>query len=349
MDPDGPPGSVPGGPRDSVAFFLSGHSLTDDPLADDIVTTATSLGLEASYNEQIVLGSPIRVRTRGAAGGQTGWDGYSTGKNRGGGSGLNVIAELATPATIEGPYDTLIITERHDLVNTLIWEDTVKFVRHFHDRLVDGNPRGITYVYHSWLSVQDRDDPSGFIAYERAIYPAWECVAERVHVSLAAEGSSSEIVPLPAGIALTDLVELAVAGDVEGLSESTTSATIDRIFADAVHLTPLGAYYVSLVTFATVYRRSPIGASPPAGIDPGLAARLQAIAWDSVSRHFDTDRRGMAACRAYMRDVACDAFGDYMDSPSAASACHNVFGDDYVEGPFRYDAATDADYWYPSP
>ncbi|MDC0741694.1 hypothetical protein [Polyangium mundeleinium] len=68
--------------RTSARMFLSGHSLTDNPLPDHVLTIAQSLGKDFNFNEQIGIGSPIRVRTKGGSFDAPGWPGYSTGKNR---------------------------------------------------------------------------------------------------------------------------------------------------------------------------------------------------------------------------------------------------------------------------
>lgn len=348
------PGTPPTDPQTDVAFFVSGHSLTDDPLASDVVATATSLGFASEFNEQIGIGSPIRIRTRGTNADSTGWSGYSTGKNREG-TGMNVITELSQHATISGPYDALVITERHDIVGTLLWENTVRYLRHFHDRLLDGNPNGTTYVYHSWLPITSRSDLQPFIDYERTMYPVWECIAERVQLSLTAEGSSSHVVAIAAGIALTDLLEAALAGDVPGISGGSTEDVTGRIFGDAgsprpVHLSRVGIYFESLVTFASIFHRSPEGATAPAGIDAATATALQALAWTSVSNHHHATPRGMAACRAYMRDVACDAYGEYHTADAGMiGPCKMAFADNATGRPFHYDAASDAQYWFPDP
>ena len=87
-------------------------------------------------------------------------------------------------------------------LGSLIWNDTVRYLRHFHDRLIDGNPEATTYLYHSWISLDDKDDPARWIAYEREAYWAWQCVATRINQSLAAEGRTDRVLPLPAAASL---------------------------------------------------------------------------------------------------------------------------------------------------
>jgi hypothetical protein len=104
----------------SVSFFISGHSLIDNPFADYLVQITKSFRIESEYNQQIVIGSPIRVRTRGNNPDSKDFSGYQLGKNREG-SGMEILKELRSRSTIRSKqYDYLIITERHDLLSAVI-------------------------------------------------------------------------------------------------------------------------------------------------------------------------------------------------------------------------------------
>ena len=62
------------------------------------------------------------MRTLGDSWDNLDWPGYRTGKNKTG-QDMDVIAELLAPQTL-GPgeqYDTLVITERHDILDTIRW------------------------------------------------------------------------------------------------------------------------------------------------------------------------------------------------------------------------------------
>jgi hypothetical protein len=332
-------------------MFFSGHSLTDNPLPDYVASIAQSLSTTAWWNQQNVVGSPIRIRTRGDNINGTNFTGYSNGKNRSG-SGMNVINELRQPATISGQrYDTLIITERHDFINVLMWEDTVRYTRHFHERLIEGNPQSNTYLYHAWYSVPNKSNPSNWVSYERAVAPAWQCVATRINQSIQSEGRADRVVYMPTGLALASLVERATQGaGVAGVTGSSVRETVDRIFSDDVHLTDMGVYYMALVNYASVYRRSPVGAWAPAGISATQAQSLQAVAWQAVADHFNNFRApDLSQCRAAMRDTVCSAFYNFTNRPDQISSCAGYFSDTTQQNPFYFNAATDRSYWYPAP
>jgi hypothetical protein len=338
-----------GTPRASARLFVSGHSLTDNPLGEQVVAIANSLGggQAAKYNQQIVIGSPIANRTDQPAN----WAGYSRGKNRDG-SGMNVVQELRAPRTLGGDrYDTLVIAERHDLVSVVQWENTVRYLRHFHERLLDGQPQGRTFFYETWWNVPDKRDPGPWVAHERAASRAWQCVVARVNHSLAAEGRADRIVPLPAGAALADLVEQAAAGRVPGLSAATPLETLNRLFSDDVHLTPTGVYYMALVTYASVYERSPVGAWAPAGITAGAASALQERAWQFVQRFYTTHQpAALDECRSFVAQQFCPVYWQLRQNTGAIADCTRTFSAlDAGRNPLYYDAATDRRYWFAAP
>jgi hypothetical protein len=351
-------------PRDAARVFISGHSLVDEPMPSNLEAIARALGKTIQWNRQYVVGSSIRERTRGPEA-SDGWAGYRMGYNRQG-QGLDVIAELRQPRTTDGqPYDTLIITEQHAVLETLVWNDTVRYLRHYHDRFIEGNARGQTYFYEPWLDVGDKNDPQRWIAYERAAAPVWQCIVVRVNHSLAAEGRSDRIVSLPASTALADLIERATRGRVPGISAARVSDTVDRIFEDTVHLTALGSYYMGLVSYSTVYGRSPLGAWAPQGVTPEQARALQQHAWEWISRYYANYRPPtLDQCDALAEGFVVPYWSYVRDTYwrreiGSAQArfrwLRNVagwrwrFSRDNADDPFHYDPETDRSYWFAPP
>ena len=349
--------------------FISGHSLVDQPLPSNLAAIAASLGTPIQWNRQYMVGSSLRARARGAnAAPQAGnWGGYRQGYNREG-ENHDILAEWRAPKTVSGgAYDSLLITEQHGLLGTLVWNDTVRHLRHHHDRFIDGNPQGRTWFHESWLSLNDKNDPRRWIAYERAASPIWQCLATRINVSLAAEGRADRITPLPAGVALAGLIERATQGaGVPGVSAADVRSTVDRIIKDNVHLTELGAYYISLVTYASMFERSPAGAWAPAGVDAVAAKSLQALAWELVETE-RRDRRQLSLdeCQhelqqafianywAYTRDTFWMAelgpVHAWLRWAKYRVQWHWRLRRNGDENPLRHDAASDRSYWLPAP
>ena len=87
-------------------------------------------GHDYGWEQQLAGGSPIRVRTRGNSYDATTFDGYSIGLNRSGHS-KNILRELEAPTSIGASerYDTLVITERNDILATIHVEGTVPYLR----------------------------------------------------------------------------------------------------------------------------------------------------------------------------------------------------------------------------
>jgi hypothetical protein len=340
-----------GGALSKANIFYSGHSLLNNTLPEQTANLANSLSTPLRWNRQIILGSPVRARTRGENPGSASFDGYQTGLNRDG-SNMDVISELRNPQTLSGErYDALIITENHMLGSTLQFEDTVRYVRHFHERFIEGNPQGQSYFSHSWLGIANKSNPAAWIAYERAAAPAWQCVTARINTSLAAEGRSDRMHFLPAGLALATLIERATQGTLEGITAGSTDATVDRIFEDDVHYNAsLGAYFVGLVNYASVFRRSPVGAAAPAGVTAVQAKSLQETAWNVVANYYANEATpDMASCRALMRDSYCDKFYNYVGRPDTSGGCGRFFSQATSENPFYFDPANDRSYWFSSP
>jgi len=335
--------------------FWSGHSLTDRPLPDQFAAIAASLGRPVQWNMQVIQGSHIKSRSRGTGD----WYGYRQGSNRDG-SELDVAAELQSPRTVEGgPYDALIITEQHTLLGSLAWNDTIGHLRHFHDRAIAGNAAQTTYLYQSWLGIDDRDDPRSWIAYEKAAAPAWRCVAMRINVSLAAAKRPDRIVPIDTGAALARFVEAAVAGRVAGFAGPPRSI-INRLFRDDVHLTPLGSYFVALFVYAELSGAPPTGAWAPTGLTPAEVQGLQVAAW-TIHRAPTAapQSRSAEACRGYVGGPFLQHYLAYLRNKQVRSdgiakayttwlkhrvALARVFGRRDAGNPLVFDASAASDY-----
>jgi hypothetical protein len=294
-------------------IFVSGHSLTNEPVPSDLAAVATSFGLPVSWNRQYLEGSSIRQRSRGVEG-ATLWTGYQQGLDNANGR-VDVLVELRQPTRHpEQPYDTLLITEQHNILGSLVWNDTMRYLRDFHDRFIERNPNGITYFYESWLSLDTKDDPKRWVAYERAATPVWRCVVEQTNRAIAAEGRQDRIQSLPAALALAKLIELATQGTgLPGITRDSVRATVDSLVADEVHLTRLGSYYMALVTFAYVFRQSPRGAWHPADVTAEQARALQDVA-ATIATQPQPAAMPIVACRDYVRKSFMWTYLGYTDA-----------------------------------
>jgi hypothetical protein len=297
--------------------FISGHSLTDRPYPHQLSAIAASLRRPIQWNMQNQFGSTLRSRTKGDPAQETSpgrWAGYRHGTDRHG-RNIDVLAELERPRATDGrPYDTLLVTEQHTLLGNLAWNDTPHYLRDFHERMVRTNPGAQTFLFSSWLGVNDRYNPERWISYERSASPVWACIAEGINRALAREGRQDRIQTLPAALALATLVEKATGeAAVPGITGPSTSATMQRIFRDDVHLTEAGSYYIALVSYAFLYRRSPVSAWAPASLPADTTEALQEQAWKFTAGYIQNYRPfSSAQCRAYVSETFVPLYLDYI-------------------------------------
>lgn len=339
--------------KPAMRFFVSGHSLNDDPFAGYLAAIATSKGYDADWNEQIVIGSPISYRVRGDGGG---WGGYSRGKNRGGGEGRNVIEEFKDKAKT-APYTALILAEGHNTLAVARYHDPARYVRHFHDRLVETNPDATTYFYQPWESIADVSDPAPWMALERDAVKVWSCVVERVNMSLVHEGRKDRVVHLPIGLGVVELVDAAVNRKLPGNYGDGARAALKAVMTDDVHLQPLGIYYVALLTFIGMTGEKPDGAWAPQQLTAEQAKFLQEFAWDFY-QGWKPDTMTMPECRQFISQSFCKPYNAYVPNKwsPVINECETyfsndkqVFKDDDQPNPFVFDPDTESRYWFPSP
>jgi hypothetical protein len=301
--------------------FFSGHSLLDDPLPDWIELIAESRGDSLGWQEQIVLGSPIRVRTKGDDVQAAGFPGYQLGKGKGG--KINVLRELASPTALAPAekYQRLVITERNDLLGTIQWEDTIGYLRHFHDQLVRQDASAGTSLYQCWPDM-DKQNVAAWLAYVKQELFVWECVAARVNQTLAAEKRADRVDIIPGGLALSQLVESALAGDVPGI-EGKPAQRLDALLADQVHLQPLGVYLLAAVHYASLFGRSPVGGAAPQEVDAAAVPVLQRIAWQTVEgyRRRAASPPALAECRTRIAKELCPAYYRLRGKPEKVAQC----------------------------
>jgi hypothetical protein len=311
--------------RSAAAFFISGHSLTDNPYAEYLVQITNGFGIKSEYNQQILIGSPLRVRTRGNDPNSEDFSGYQLGKNRAG-SGMDVRKELRTHKTIQSnQYDYLIITEGHTLVDVLIWEGTERYLRHYRDQFMATND-GHVYFFVPWLGIKNLQNINAWIAYEESAFKAWECVISKVNHHLIRE-KLSPVHMIPANVALVELVKRFVSKSVvEELNSRSDVERLSLLFSDDVHLTKLGVYYMALVTYASVFDSSPENAWFPHEITKRMALYLQKVSWEFVSQRLTkTPDLDLKSCGNFFFESFCNMYFTYVEKSHHTQGCRNQF------------------------
>ena len=84
-------------------------------------------------------------------------------------------------------------------------------------------------------------------------------------------GKDNNAVVIPAGLAFARSV--------------VQKPDINLYIADKRHPTLAGSYLAACTTYATLFKRSPIGLSYTAGLDPAVARHLQTVAWETVQEY----------------------------------------------------------------
>ena len=290
-------------------LFISGHSLTDRPLPDYLAEIAADAGNPLQWNMQHLPGSSLRARTQGA--GPARWSGYRTGTDRDR-RPIDVLEELA-PGADGITYDTLILNEVHTLLESLIWNDTIGNAVDYEARFFSSNPDGQTYLYASWLNIDDLGDPARWVAYEKAATRAWQCTVTRINDRLSEKKRTRPVRLIPAAQALAALVERTVSADgVEGLNAPTTRATMERLFTDDVHLTDLGNYYIALIGHIALYGGLPADPWVPSDLDPAQAMALQQFARDFMVRWHQQQANVRIDCPRYLADDFAETYLAYV-------------------------------------
>ena len=271
-------------PRDEASVFFVGHSLVNFKMPNMVHGLALDAGLISTYDEQIIVGSPLRYN----------WEHSHEAQ------GLD--AKVALPT---GDYNVFVMTE-----SIPAHPDMVQYGGLFFNLAQTSNSNMESYYYEAWhwlhWGVGDADaidyfnnfiepNPAYHIPTPESNYdfrnqinisrPMW---IERVDAMNQAYPQHSRMKIIPAGTALGQLYDAIVAGDVPGISQ------IDAVFEDNVHMNDIGNYFIALVHFATIYRRSPVGLTnelidefgipfnPPT---PAQAAIFQQIAWTAVQNY----------------------------------------------------------------
>lgn len=275
-------------PEPLEAVYI-GHSLASD-VPDFVMALATPERF--TFKEQFIPGSPLR------------WHWEETTRT-----------EKAGQDHFRGSYDK-IITAQTDLLVIIdsvprgeapSLDESVDYTARFLKFARAKNPQIQLYWYTPWhhitsgtpqASEYDKASPNRQLKFRERLdadHKLWQQVVTRVNQ---ANPGPKPVKLLAADLALARLADQAAAGKVPGL------ASINDLFGDDIHLTPLGRYFIGCVHYAVIFNQSPVGkpydvknrwGQPYYGTpdwtgktwtkpDPKTAQALQTIAWESVSK-----------------------------------------------------------------
>lgn len=284
--------------RDAARVYFVGHSLVNHDMTGMFEQIARSLGRTHTHDLQIKNGTPLRVQ----------WDDATPGEGRLG-DGLEgrpntgqLLPGVAKTALATGQFDVLVLAELVPVSGNIQWNCSPAYGLEFYNLATRANPNIQTYFYEVWRR-RDDGDFRGLIAQERPIWEEYLVDAMNTPVvpvripPLQGGGRCSHPSPpatrepgkpvlvIPGGRAMSMLADAIEQGTVPGIT------TLDGVFRDQLHLNDLGNYFLAMVHYATIYGRSPMGATRATVSEWGnaytvvpepLANRFAELAWQAV-------------------------------------------------------------------
>jgi hypothetical protein len=160
------------------------------------------------------------------------------------------------------------------------------------------NPNVQLWVYHQWPTPHDYSNCLSGGGWTRGGWapPApmsWEeAVANELSYHETVRAELVRLNPtaptpyiIPAGNALVLLKRQVEAGAVPGLSDFFTQIFLEN--GTDIHLTPIGAYYVTLVFYGCMFQKTPEGTvpDPSVGVSAQQASVLQRLSWQAVTAY----------------------------------------------------------------
>jgi hypothetical protein len=186
-------------------------------------------------------------------------------------------------------YDTLVLTERVSLSNTLTFHGSTDYALRFFTNAWDNGNDGKgaeTILYATWVDVRsgpDFENPykdaEGHIAFRDRLpleMERWEVILDYVNENRPDGSPQMRMIPGPQLMA-------AIYDEIE-VGNAPRLADITDLFHDNIHLNALGNYYIALAHFAVIYDRDPRGVQNLGGATPEQARWMQELVWSVLSR-----------------------------------------------------------------
>ncbi|WP_423210714.1 hypothetical protein [Paracoccus yeei] len=209
-----------------TAFYL-GHSLVS-PTLPEMMRDVT----KATIQYQIINGAPLEVQWKESAVAQ-GVDGRSW--------------------IPDHPVDVLVLTERVPLAPTIEYHDSAGYAARWVKLALDANPRVQSYLYQTWDDIDDAQTGTTRTWRDRILsdLPQWQGIVDKVNAGLPADAAPMQLIP--AGLGMVRLHDAIAKGRVPGAD------SIRDFFRDDIHPTDAGFYYVTMIHYAVLTGKSPVG------------------------------------------------------------------------------------------
>jgi len=155
----------------------------------------------------------------------------------------------------------------------------------FYDLARQNSPPVRPWIYGQWAGLGEENPATARAPYWEAQTLAYMPVYLAHALKFQQARPGVKVGVIPGGLALVRLKHAVEAGRVPGMTGFFSS-----LFADGIHLTGAGRYFIGLVHYACLYGRSPVGLPVVStnGFAPALtlaqACVFQQIAWDTVKQ-----------------------------------------------------------------
>jgi hypothetical protein len=254
---DGPPVSASGGASSTDVVYV-GHSLVGPDMAFAARNLGVSSSIPNSYQAQLLAGTSLKGNWEDA----------------------HLATTNAHDVLAQGNHEVFVFTE---VVGPLdpVASETVTYARLWMDEAIAGNSAVRNYLYATWEPVSGTNWAAWRTGLDGTI-AQWEQLADDTMV-----GRSGVLYVIPGGKALRRVYD-----DIAG-STAVGITHIQELFADEIHLSNFGLYLIACVTYACVFRQSPVG-RPAVNVrvnnssiveifDGPTRAYIQQVAWDVVT------------------------------------------------------------------
>ncbi|MFV0243950.1 MAG: Ig-like domain-containing protein [Qingshengfaniella sp.] len=255
-----------------------GHSLVGFDIPEFVEGFTEASGGTGKSDAQVIIGAPLKYNWQNGASAQ----------------GVNARTALAS-----GDYEVLILTEAVPLDNHLQWSSSAEYAGNYAALAVNSNPGARVYVYETWHSLLSGTgqpvewDNGDHIPWRERIeqdLPKWQSIVDGINTRIDGTGAAPAQL-IPTGQAFAHLHDAIAGGRIPGVT------SIWDFFQDDIHPNDLGAYFISLVQFATINELSydDLAALPTtieaawwriATISPDIANALKVITAETLTDFF---------------------------------------------------------------
>lgn len=244
----------------SLSVFFIGHSLVSPDLPAMLRSLAKTEKLDGAIDYQVINGAPLKWN----------WDNASTAE------GIDGRVALSS-----GRYDVVVMTEAIALKDHIEYSDSKGYALRWYELAVSGNPKARVYMYETWHGREGGDQEFWRKRLDQDL-ALWEGVVDAVNG--ARRQGAPEMLIIPAGQGLARLSDEVAAGRVPDIG------AMSDLFADDIHLTEVGKYFIAMIHYAAIYQKSPEGLprvlrgqwSAYKAPSQALATKMQQVAWEVV-------------------------------------------------------------------